>query len=194
MLIPVVTSPDFAPKIVKGYHGCSREAAKNISDTEEWLPSQKAFDWLGIGIYFWEYAPFRAWEWAEDQCKRKGGEPVVLEAMIQLGLCLNLLDIGHHAGLPEAYKIIKERHDKEAKPLPRNTNMGAHFLDQEVVNLYCNLVEEGTGTPYQSVRGCFPEGNPLYDGSKLLSKTHVQIAVRDPLCITNIGILERNAL
>jgi hypothetical protein len=191
MPLPRIAQPVFAPETIQAYHGCSQEAADIIGETNLWIPSQKAFDWLGEGVYFWEYAPFRAWEWAEAHCKQRGGKPTVIEATIHLGRCLNLLDIEHHDGLPQAYRIVKQRYEEEQRSLPRNTSTGAHFLDQEVVNLYCRLVEQVTSTPYQTVRGCFPEGNPLYEGSKLLARTHVQIAVRDPSCIVKVGIWER---
>jgi hypothetical protein len=35
----------------------------------------------------------------------------------------------------------------------------------------------------QTVRGSFAEGAPIYPGSKILQKAHIQIAVRDAACI-----------
>jgi hypothetical protein len=37
----------------------------------------------------------------------------------------------------------------------------------------------GRGT-YQTVRGAFMEGTPVYPGAGIFEKTHIQIAVRDP--------------
>lgn len=34
--------------------------------------------------------------------------------------------------------------------------------------------------PFNSVRGLYQENDPAFDGSKILSKTHVQIAVLTP--------------
>ncbi len=36
---------------------------------------------------------------------------------------------------------------------------------------------------FQTVRGAFVEGDPVYEGARIHAKTHVQIAVRDPSCI-----------
>jgi hypothetical protein len=36
---------------------------------------------------------------------------------------------------------------------------------------------------YQTVRSPFLEGKPLYENTFFRSKTHIQIAVRDPSCI-----------
>lgn len=56
------TSLVTAPRTVVGYHGCSMEAAEQILAQQRFLPSQRAYDWLDEGVYFWEYAPYRALE------------------------------------------------------------------------------------------------------------------------------------
>ena len=85
---PLIVAPEF----VVGYHGCSR-AADTILAQQQFTPSTKAYDWPGEGIYFWEYAPYRALDWAMLRCAPSGEEPAVIGATIQLGRCLNLLDI-----------------------------------------------------------------------------------------------------
>ncbi len=180
-----------APAEITGFHGCTRAAAEAIIASQQFLPSVKEYDWLGDGFYFWEYAPRRAMEWAEAVCTRSanGSEPCVLRATIHLGNCLNLLDTEHMQLLTEAYDSVVEYYQELGRPLPINTATGAHFLDRQVVNLLCQRVEIITGKPFLTIRGCFPEGTPIYPQSKILSKTHVQIAVRDPACITNLAII-----
>ena len=39
---------------------------------------------------------------------------------------------------------------------------------------------------YQTVRGVFIEGRPAFPGSKVALKSHIQIAVRDPACISEL--------
>ena len=39
------------------------------------------------------------------------------------------------------------------------------------------------GVYFQTVRGVFVEGDPAYAGAGMRTKTHIQIAVRDPACI-----------
>jgi hypothetical protein len=46
-----------APRTVIGYHVCSQEAADRIFVEQQFIPSTRAYDWLGEGFYFWEYAP-----------------------------------------------------------------------------------------------------------------------------------------
>lgn len=177
----------YAPETVKGYHGCSREAAARLLAGEGFVVSNNAYDWLGRGVYFWEYAPVRALEWARA---RYGQEAAVLEATIRLGNCLNLLDTRHQPNISQVFSTLISSLDRENIPRPANTRRGAHFLDRWIIDEYCFLVEQLQDTePFETVRGCFPEGEPLYEGSKLFSKTHVQIAVRNPRCISSIALI-----
>ena len=184
---PKPTKLHRAPGFVYGYHGCTVEIAKRILGGESFLVSENAWDWLGRGVYFWEYAPFRANEWAIDRAERMGAEPAVLEATIDLGNCLNLLDTEHTFGLKEAFasfeqQMLSSRH-------LRNTGAGAHFLDRFVVDTYCDFIA-GRGSRFQTVRGCFPEGQPFFPSSKILSKAHVQVAVRNAECIRAVRMVE----
>ena len=181
-----------APTEVLGFHGCTKESAESILSSKTFRHSTKAYDWLGDGFYFWEYAPHRAMDWAEALCADGdgGSKPAVIEATIHLGNCLNLLDTEHMQNLAETYRRVVDIYASQGRPLPKNTPAGAHLLDRQVINLYCRRIEEITGTPFQTVRGCFPEGVPIYSNSKILDKTHLQIAVRDPTCISCVSIIQ----
>ena len=180
-----------APRIVTAYHGCSRESAERIVSQQAFLPSTRTYDWLGEGIYFWEYAPYRALEWATLKCKREGGEPAVLQATIKLGRCLNLLDIEAMTGLADVYASIAKDENVGETELLRNTEQGAHYLDRAVIDTYCRRAATSKSiVVLQTVRGSFPEGKPIYPGSKILSRTHTQIAVRDSSCITKVSLVQ----
>lgn len=175
-----------APRTVIGYHGCSIDAARQILESGEFQPSTKAYDWLGEGIYFWEYAPYRALDWARQKCERHGGEPAVIKTSIRLGKCLNLMDIEHILKLRATYETYVR---DTPPPLPRNTKQGAHFLDRAVL-LYCRSARNETDQLFQTIRGSFAEGKPIYPDSKILEKAHTQIAVRDRACILQISLVE----
>jgi hypothetical protein len=54
--------------------------------------SENDYDWLGTGIYFWEFGPDRAMAWAEElhgRYPKRVTKPAVLGAVIQLGTCLD---------------------------------------------------------------------------------------------------------
>lgn len=181
----------YTPIEVIGYHGCTERSADIIVAKQEYIHSKEDTDWLGDGFYFWEYAPHRAEEWADIICKRAddGSKPAVIRATIRLGRCLNLLDIAYMQDLAITYPKVVANYETLNRPLPRNTATGAHRLDRQVVNLYCKEMAEVAGVPFQTVRGCFPEGKPIYPDSKILGKTHVQIAVRDDACILEPTII-----
>lgn len=182
--------PPVSPRTVIGYHGCSLASATAILSQQKFTASTKAYDWLGAGVYFWEYAPYRAQEWAEQKCAREGGEPAVLQASIRLGRCLNLLDIQHIPGLMNTYVLTVESMGLEN--LPKNTDRGAHYLDRAIIDAYCRAVARNTNSTIQTVRGSFAEGDPIYPGSKILQRAHTQIAVRDEICISRITLVQWN--
>lgn len=184
---PILTLQN-APRTVIGYHGCSQEDAERIFAEQRFLPSTRAYDWLGEGFYFWEYAPYRAFEWAEQKCEQEGGVPAVIRATIKLGRCLNLLDIEHIPGLLWVYGSFADT--MEVARMPHNTERGAHFLDREIIDAYCRAFAQRSASPLQTVRGSFAEGAPIYPGSKILTKGHTQIAVRDTTCVLRASLVQ----
>ena len=54
---------------VIGYHACSKEVADRLLlEGEGFKHSTNAWDWLGHGIYFWEFGLQRAYDWAQVRC------------------------------------------------------------------------------------------------------------------------------
>ena len=179
--------PYTAPNTVLGYHGCTRATAEKILTEQQFALSENAYDWLGKGIYFWEYAPYRALDWARRRFEPLGQEAAVIGVTIRLGNSLNLLDVEHVDGLQNAYRSFVQTIGLNR--MPRNTRMGAHYLDREIIDTYCRIVVERGIPEFQTVRGCFPEGQGIYEGSKILELTHVQIAVRDASCLSHLHLV-----
>lgn len=175
-----------APRTVVGFHGCSESAAERIISERQFNPSTRSYDWLGEGVYFWEYAPHRAMEWATEKCAVDGGTPVVLFASIRLGQCLNLLDTERMDAVARVHEQFID--EKSSRKMPYNTESGAHYLDREIIDYYCRTSVGRFARPIQTVRGSFAEGSPIYPGSKILRKAHTQIAVRDPVCIMRVSM------
>lgn len=185
-----------SPQIVFGYHGCARWVAERIysGGQRDLKPTDasETYHWLGRGIYFWENAAERAAEWAVGFGARnlekthrglagKDLEPTVVGAVINLGKCLNLLDVGGHKVLGDAASQVHEDFEAATIAEMNNEPRWKHSLDCLIINV-ASTREDGTSR-FDTVRGCFPEGAPLFPGSHILSKTHVQIAVRNPACI-----------
>ena len=92
------------------------------------------------------------------------------------------------ADIEAVYEEFVATLDEES--MPQNTERGAHYLDRSVIEAYCRTVHRIAQFPFQTVRGSFPEGDPIYTGSKLLRKAHTQIAVRDQSCIFDLHLVE----
>ena len=185
--MPNFTDTIRAPAQVIAYHGCNKETLRRVARHEQLIPSTNAYDWLGGGIYFWEYGSHRAWEWAHA---RFAGDAAIVQATITLGHCLNLLDTGYFHGVQIAYQELAQRFTDEGRNIPTNRADKRHFLDRAVIDDFCAVWVRNGGEPFQTVRGCFPEGEPLYEGSKILRQTHVQISVRDATCILDLKPVE----
>jgi hypothetical protein len=179
-------------RMVIAYHGCAKTTADPILDgKKKFKASENDYDWLGSGIYFWEFGYDRALRWAKAQVKRrKSGEAAVVGAVIQLGNCFDLLDTGSTAKLAEAHSAFVKALPEGTK-VPTNRNLKSdrdrklRQLDCAVLNFYLKaLDEERRG--YDSVRGAFIEGEPAFEGSDIKKENHIQIAVRTPACILGV--------
>ena len=144
-------------------------------------------DWLGHGIYFWEQNYLRAFEWAKSSKKIK--KPAVIGAVIDLGYCLNLTDSASSEKLRRGYEILKYRCEVMGLELPKNKG-SSKSGDILLRNLDCAVIEqlhdynsEMNERAYDSVRGIFTEGEPVYEGACFLEKTHVQLCIVNPNCI-----------
>ena len=173
-------------RLVVAYHGCERKVAEAVlAGTVSLKPSVNEYDWLGSGIYFWEYGPERALHFAAEQMKRNGakGTAAVVGALIQLGECFDLLDTRFTDDLAAAWPRLRRMMTSNGLALPRNA--GA-FPDQPLRRRDCaalNLYLEWSGKTYDTVRCAFREGPTVFPGSAIYSKTHIQIAARNPNCV-----------
>ncbi len=175
--------------LVLGFHGCDAKVQQSVlhSTTHHLKPSINNYDWLGNGIYFWENSPARALHFAQEKRQRdkKIKTPAVLGAVIDLGKCLDLLDAENTGLLKKAFLEIKEIYDKLNIPLPVNKAFEGHGEFNLLVRpLDCMVIEHLLkDTDFDSVRGLFPEGEELYEGSGFRSKDHIQICIRNTACI-----------
>jgi hypothetical protein len=183
-----------ATSFVLGYHGCDEIVAKAvISGKAELKPSQNDFDWLGHGAYFWESDPQRAFEYAEwKTAKGEFKKPAVIGAVIDLRNCLDLTNRSDLDLVKEAYDIYALDQEITDLPLAKNENAkGDPFgdlllrnLDCAVINLLHYIIDNSSSAEkFDTVRGMFSEGGPLYAGAGYSAKSHTQIAVRHQECI-----------
>ncbi len=197
---------DRLPGLVLGYHGCDRGVGEAVlAGQTDLKSSQNAFDWLGHGIYFWEHNPTRAIEWASllRESPRKGRsrikDPMAIGAVIDLGFCLNLLDAQFLSQLPIAFAKLQNLHLALGEPLPRNralrgsSDLLLRHLDCAVIETLHQLRVDEKKPAFDSVRGVFVEGDPLYPGAAIQKFNHIQVCVRNPGCVRGYFRVRENA-
>jgi len=181
------------PNFVLGFHGCDESVGETVLSGKGHLaPSNNGYDWLGSGIYFWEGNPARALEFAQQAAtnpritKGRITTPFVLGAVIDLGLCFNLLDSTALGELAKAHEIMKILFAATKKPLPQNIggeDRLKRHLDRAVIEMM-HVMREQTHLPqYDSLRAPFWEGGELYPSAGFSAKAHIQIAIRNVGCI-----------
>ncbi|UTM57040.1 hypothetical protein L4174_014750 [Photobacterium sp. CCB-ST2H9] len=196
-----------SPGIVVGFHGCDRavfdQVVKGGSSINK---SENDYDWLGHGIYFWEGSYERAMAWAKSSSKINN--PAVIGAFIKLGNCIDLLDSEGLKSVSTAHDILKAEYDELGIDIPQNRVFANDIsfvreLDCQVMlrlqQFNNELIREELKLPdiagnnkrkvqnhhkfIDSVRGMFPEGDPLYDGAGFRDKNHIQLCIINPNCI-----------
>ena len=178
---------------ILGYHGCDRMLAERVLGGRASLkPSHNDYDWLGDGIYFWEQNAHRAYEFAVEVAARShpSGQtiktPAVVGAVIDFGLCLNLLDSRYIAMVQQAHADLAEASKAAGIELPSNaggTDLLSRKLDCAVLRFLHRSREEEGEAPFDTVRAAFIEGGPLYANAGFAAKSHIQVCVRNHACI-----------
>jgi hypothetical protein len=185
--------------IVVGYHGCSRKLGHDVVNRNEQLrPNNKPYHWLGDGIYFWENDPHRALEWATEKASRGDLEhPFVIGAVIDLAKCLDLHVRQNQKLLDLAYQDLKIVAEKAGVIIPENSTAPKNASKDKVLRYKdCAVINHLIQPPhdFDTVRGLFVEGEPIYEGAMIFSKTHSEIAVRNIDCIKGYFIPDQPVL
>ena len=119
---------------VIGYHACLRRVADRLLlEDEPFRPSKNQWDWLGHGVYFWEFGHQRAHDWAAQWPKLQHQEFAIVGAIIQLGQCLDLLDTDHTKRLA----TFGDEYQRDVGPLPENQGPRRE-RDCLLVNQFCD--------------------------------------------------------
>lgn len=195
---------------ILGYHGCDKEIGlRAVAGEIDLVQSEKDYDWLGPGIYFWEGDPQRALEWAQWKVRRNDyKEPFVVGAVIDLRNCLDLMVRENLDLLAWAYdSYAAKRATSGLEPIQNRGIKGnaddktLRFLDCAVIKHLHEIIDPERETPstdlpavvepFDTVRGLFEENPEAYPGSWFLKNTHSQIAVRNPECIVEMFVPRR---
>jgi hypothetical protein len=184
-------------RYVLGYHAGERSnLEKVVANPTSFHLSQNEHEWLGKGIYFFEHSRGIAEAWATMRTKRPSPsnrkvlrDPAIVWAIIDLGNCLDLMEPSHSVRLGKVFPTFLQVLERQGRSRP--SNRSAHKKDRIRTHRYldCKMINwfaEGAAArlrPFQTVRAGFQKGKPIYPGSAIHEKTHVEIAVRDPTVI-----------
>lgn len=197
------------PNIMLGFHGCDesiRDALVNSPDKIK--KSNKTYDWLGNGFYIWENNYERALRWAIDKQKREAiAKPSVVGVVYQLDHCLDFTDSAYIDILSKYYWLMKDDFELTGKTLPINKDIKddihkdiilreldcavIEYLHQKIseqINLDISQKGYSLLQHFDTVRGIFTEGGPVYEGAGIKSKNHIQICIRNVNCIKGFFI------
>jgi len=177
-------------RVVLAYHGCDAAVAERLLSGEPFQESKNDYDWLGAGVYFWEYGPDRALQFARDQQRRgKVTEPAVVGALVQLGHCFDLMDTVYTRDLRGAYQNYRSMLTQHGAMLPRNAgstpDKKLRRLDCSILNYYLDWLAT-QGVAFDTVRCGFQEGERAFPGSGIYRESHIQISVRNPACLLGV--------
>ncbi|WP_395742218.1 hypothetical protein [Prosthecobacter sp.] len=113
--------------------------------------------------------------------RKKLTTPAVVGALIQLGNCFDLLDVRFTTLLRSMFSEFTALLEAAGDVPPANDPARKlHRFDCAFLNWAIPTIERGSGVRFQTVRGAFVEGEPLYPTAQIFMHSHIQIAVRDP--------------
>ena len=177
---------EFQPSFVIGFHGCSEKTGEKVlsSSGGHLKQSEKEYDWLGPGVYFWEGNYARALEWANERYQdgKLDSKPFVIGAIIDLGRCLDLFDRSAMNQVKKAHghlnKILKQAGVELPKNVGNTPDKAGRKLDCAVIKTLHSLREDDGKPKYDSIRGPFLEGKSIYRGAGFRSHSHIQLCIR----------------
>ena len=176
------------------FHGTTKSAAEKLVAGTPFGKSQNDDDWLGHGIYFWEYAPQQAWWWADRRYREV--DAAVVGALVRLGRCIDLLDPSNANLLATAHDELEGALAQEGKILKKNAN-NHKYRDCAVFNyLFAKLAQSNIHV--ESARAVFvpleADGRlpRLWDRSGVFRGAHIQISVREPNNILAVWPVRRD--
>ena len=199
--------------LIIGFHGCDEKVQKSLLNQPNKIQgSDKPYDWLGHGMYFWENNFERALQWAKDK-ERKGKivKAAVVGAVISLDYCFDLTDTNFINQLTQYFELMKDEYNQINKELPENKNVKQdknkdlllRDLDCAVIEFMHQRITEEIGKDlkekgfsdykvFDSIRGLFTEGGAAFPGAGIQKKNHIQICMRNNNCIKGFFLPRKN--
>ena len=195
----------FRDREVYGFHGNTRSRIERTI-RENFVREGQSGDWLGAGLYFWQDAPNRAWDWAKNIARRDSLAKPTEEMEEYQVMVVRLQTNDHWIDLIEQSSWTTRFHRAANAMvvggwLPNQPNAidpgnlqrpMLHKRDYAIIELAINLAF-ADHIAVDAVRCAFVEGTPVFENSAIFDKTHVQITVRNPDVIVEYQVLSDGA-
>ena len=190
--------------LILGFHGCDESVRDRLLMKPNRInQSEKPYDWLGHGVYFWENNYDRAVQWAKDKEKKGDIEKAaVIGAVLTLDYCLDFTDSRYIEMINSYYLLMELYYNQIGKELPKNKDIKSDIHKDKIIReLDCAVIEYMHHTIseqakleiknrgfsnykiFDTTRGIFTEGGPAFPGAGIQNKSHIQICVRNLNCI-----------
>lgn len=181
--------------LLRGFHATSQERAKEIESSNRFHLSDNEWDWLGMGVYFYQDTLGFTRRWAEEKHGGSIENPAVFAADIEYDGFLDLIEhetivelksfmaqlqTASPTAFEKARKGQKGRAAEKERWRPR-----AHPLDCLIINEAARA-RELDGKPFRAIRSIFYDGDRLHQNSDIFDRQHIQIAVRDLTLIKRV--------
>ncbi len=177
-------------RTVVAFHGTTAHQADRLVGGHPFKPRHEHLDdWLGKGVYFWEYAPKQAWWWATKF--KKFDRPAVVGAMIRLGNCFDLLDPANVQSLKALHAAMMKKWRQTDAEIPENGNQHKN-LDCAIFNHYYTLANDAS-RPIDTARAVYvptESAKRIWKRSWIYEEAHIQICVRNQqniLAVWHVG-------
>ncbi len=195
--------------LIIGFHGCDEKVKQALLNRPFKIhKSEKPYDWLGHGLYFWENNYDRALKWAKDKARRGEIEkPSVIGAVLTLDYCFDLLDSRFITMIKQYYDLMLIYYNAIGKEIPKNKDSSIDKFKEKILReLDCSVIEfmhqkiqekiledksvKGFSDfkAFDSARGVFTEGGAAFDGAGIQQKSHIQICIRNLNCLKGFFI------
>lgn len=158
-----------------GYHGHTQPVINEIVRSGKFNPSDRDWEYLGTGVYFFEDDILQAVRW----CKyaRKYDQWSVIRAKIKTDKLLDLLDTANFNSFKEFATLLRRKYKKID---------GSKKITSKLIFNFLYELEE-----YDAVRHVFVVGdNPKPIQPTEVTRMQVQLCVRNQDCITDIEEVE----
>ncbi|QDQ28651.1 hypothetical protein FNU76_21105 [Chitinimonas arctica] len=182
--------------LVVVYHGCDATVRDDLVSGQlgALTESNNRYDWLGPGAYFFENDPVRAQLFAQaskdNPEKLYTAKPIAAPAVVGAVLRIShWLDMTTQPAIQE-FTAYLEAMKQVGLPLPKNhkasdsdVDILLRELDRAVFKFIHEARVEDKQPAYQAVRGAFSQGDRVAENSGFSTRTHIQIALREPSCV-----------